>query len=84
MRSRPLCGKSLYRQLVNDLWYCSDCDLAARAEECMPLQSRLIYTREWVKAEEMEFLTQARVNFASEQIKKLPGVHRILDVGCGG
>jgi SAM-dependent methyltransferase len=80
----PLCGKSLDKLLVNDFRYCSYCDLATREEASMPSKPDLIYTDEWVKAEETEMTHPARVKFTIAQVKKLTGVNCILDVGCGG
>jgi len=57
--------------------------VAIREESDMPLSPNLIYTEEWVKAEEREIHNLTRVEFTIAQVKKFTGVRYILDVGCG-
>ena len=80
----PLCKDKLTTKIGNSAFYvCKKCEMAIRKEEDMPHKQNSIYNNQWVLGEEQKSLNTKIAYYRLCQIKKIKGIKKILDVGCG-
>jgi len=79
----PFCNKKLNTELIAKFWFCNNCEVAVRKDDDMPSRNKNIYKKDWVESQENNRYILTKSRYLANIIKRLHGVRRILDVGCG-
>jgi len=76
----PFCRKLFNVKLIENFYFCKNCEVAIREEKDMPVFN---YNKNWVKSQIDSRQNLNRAGFTLKQIKKIPNIKTILDIGCG-
>ena len=80
----PVCKTELIYKLPGSAFFiCKECETAIREEKDMPFEQKNIYNEGWTLGEDQKVLNNKIAYYRLRQIKKIEGIERILDCGCG-